>query len=91
MPKYFDIKSVLTTIKNPQSNAPVKRLHQVILNMLVTKDIYNKVIEYIDTWGENLSYISWAIRASYQHIIQSTPGQVVFGGDMIFNLAPDVD
>ena len=49
--KYFDIKPVLTTIKNPQSIAPVERVHQVILNMLVTKDIGNKVFDTIFPWG----------------------------------------
>ena len=41
--KYFDIKPVLTKIKNPQANAPVEWVHQVILNMLVTKDLGNKL------------------------------------------------
>ena len=40
--KDFDIKSVLTPVKNPQDNAPVEQVHQVILNMLVTKDIDKK-------------------------------------------------
>ena len=37
--KGFNIKPVLTRIKNPQANAPVDRVHQIILNMLVTKDL----------------------------------------------------
>ena len=45
---YFDIKPVLTLVKNPESNAPVERVHQVILNMLVTEDLDNKVFNYID-------------------------------------------
>ena len=45
--KDFDIKSVLTKIKNPQSNYLVERVHQVILNMLATKDLDNKVFVYI--------------------------------------------
>ena len=36
---YFDIKPILTTVKNPQANAPVDQVHQLILNMLVTKDL----------------------------------------------------
>ena len=48
--KDFDIEPVLTTIKTPQDSAPVERLHQVILNIIVTKDIFNKVFEYIDPW-----------------------------------------
>ena len=38
---YFDIKIFLTTIKNPQNNAPVERVHQLILNILV-KNIFLK-------------------------------------------------
>ena len=52
--KYFDIKHVLTTIKKPQYNAPLDRVHQVILNMFITKNIYNKVFDYIDPWVETL-------------------------------------
>ena len=37
----FDIKPVLTSIKKNQDNAPVERVHQVILNILVTKDLDN--------------------------------------------------
>ena len=55
---YFDIKPVLTTIKNPQANAPVKRVHKVILNMLVTKDLDNKISDYIYPWGETLQ-LGW--------------------------------
>ena len=40
--KEFDIKPVLTLVKNPQDNAPVEQVHQLILNMLVTKDIDKK-------------------------------------------------
>ena len=56
--KDFDMKSVLTFVKNPQANAPVEKVHQVILNMLVTKDLDNKVLNYIDPWGETLAYIA---------------------------------
>ena len=56
--KDFDIISVLTIIKNPQANTPVKWLHKVILNMLVTKDIDIRVFDHIDPWGENLAYIA---------------------------------
>ena len=40
--KDFDIKTVLKSVKKPQANALVERLHQVILNMLVTKYIDKK-------------------------------------------------
>ena len=55
--------------------------------MLATKDIDNKVFDYIDPWGETLAYIAWKIRASYHCDIMATPGQAVFGRYMLFNLA----
>ena len=75
------------TIKYPQDNAPVERVHQLISNMIVTKDLAKNYFSYIDTWGKTLVYISWAIRASYNHTIQTTIFQSVFGRDMISNLA----
>ena len=55
--------------------------------MLVTKDLDNKVFDYIYTWGETLASIVWVIRASYHRTIMATPGKDVFGIDMLFNLA----
>ena len=55
--------------------------------MLFTKDIDNKVFDYIYPWGETLAYIAWETRTSYHHTIMATPGQDVFGRDMLFNLA----
>ena len=74
-----------------QDNALVEWLRQVILNMLATKDLANKVFDYIYPWDETLAYIAWAIRASCHRIIQATQGQAVFGRDMILNLVLVVD
>ena len=41
---YFNIKAVLTTIKNPQANTMLERGHQAILNMLATKFLDKKVL-----------------------------------------------
>ena len=56
--KYFNIKPVLTSVKNPQDNAPVEQVHQVILNMLVTKDLDKKVFGHLYIWGETLASIA---------------------------------
>ena len=42
------------TVNNPQANAPVERLHQVIYNMLVTKDIDKSFFNYIYPFDETL-------------------------------------
>ena len=56
------------------------------MNMLNTKELENQIFDYIDPWGEILSSIAWAIRASFHSTHQATPAQMVFGRDMIFNL-----
>ena len=56
--KYFDIKPALTIIKNPQADAMVEQVHQVISNTLVTKYLANKVFDYIDPCGETLASIA---------------------------------
>ena len=89
--KNFGIKSVLTTIKNPQANVPVEQLHQVILNILATKDIDNKVLDHIDPWGETLVSIAWMIKDSHKHTIMATPGQSIFERYMLFNPASGID
>ena len=66
-------------------------MHQVILNMIVNKDISNKVFDYIYPWDETLASIVWVIRTSYYHTIKYTPVQAVFDRNMIFSLASVVD
>ena len=65
----------------------MERVHQGILNMFVTKDLDNKVLDYIYLWGQTLSSIAYAIRASYYRTIKATSTQAVFERYMIFNLA----
>ena len=59
--------------------------------MPVTKDLDNKVFDHIDPWVEILAYISWTIIAPYHRTIMATPGQYVFGRDMLFNLVSVLD
>ena len=91
MIKYFNIKPVCTILNNPQVNAPLKQVHQVIYNMLVAKDLYNKLYDYIGLWGEIILSLALEIRDSYHRTIGDTPGQAVFRRDVIFNLAQVVD
>ena len=81
--KYFDIKTVLTLVKNLQANVPVERVHQVILKMLATKNLDKKVFDYMNPWGETLASTAWAIRDSYHRTIMATSGQAVLGRDNV--------
>ena len=66
-------------------------VHQFILHMLVTKDLDNKIFDYIYTWGETLSCIAWTVRASYYRNIMITSGQAVFVRDIILDHVSVVD
>ena len=41
--KYWSIKTKCTTIKNPQSNSPIEKIHQVLRHMLLTKTCLNRL------------------------------------------------
>ena len=69
----------------------MKWVYQIILNMLVTKDIDKKVLDHIYPWGETLASIAWNIRNSYHRNIMATTGKAIFCIDMIFKLASFVD
>ena len=83
---YFAITSICTSTNNPQSNAPVEHIQQVIYKIIFTKELDIKVYDYIEPWKENLFSVAWGIRASYHITLDFTPFQAVFGRDMLFNL-----
>ena len=59
--KDIDIKPVLTLIKNPQANAPIERVHQVLNHIFLTKNLNSQIFDYIDPWGEILNSIAWVV------------------------------
>ena len=73
--KDFDIKPRPTTVENPQGNSLVERIHQVVHDMIRTKELDKLVFDYVDPWGEVLSSVAWAIRALYHSTLQATSAQ----------------
>ena len=86
--KDFAIKATCTSIKNPQANAILERIHQVIGSMLKTKDLVNVVFDVVDDpWSEILASIAFAVRCSHHSTLNATPaGQLVFGRDMLLDI-----
>ena len=89
--KDFAVKPTCISIKNPQANAIVERIHQVVGSMLKTNDLVNRIFDAIDPWGNILAAIAYAIRCSYHSTLQATPGQLVFGRDMLLDIKFDPD
>ena len=82
----YGIKGKPITVRNPQANAIVERVHQVIGNIIRTFELESNYLEEDDPWKGILSATAFAVRSTFHTSLQSTPGQLVFGRDMIFNI-----
>ncbi|OWZ03089.1 Pol Polyprotein [Phytophthora megakarya] len=71
----YGIKAKPITTKNPQANAICERVHLEILNVI-------RCHEGAD-WKKVIYYAAFAARASYHSILNASPGQLIFGQDMI--------
>ena len=69
----------------------MEQVHQVIYNVIVTKDLDRKFFDYIYPWDENLASIAWEIKASCLLMLGSMTVKKVYGRDMLFKLASIVD
>ena len=65
--------------KNPQANSILERVHQVLGNMLRTKNLQKYDF---DDRSELLGSVAWAICSTHHTTLQATPGQMVFGRDI---------
>jgi hypothetical protein len=82
----YGIKRKPITTRNPQANAIVERIHQVIGNIVRSFELQENYLDEEDPWKGILSATAFAVRSTYHTTLQKTPGQLVFGRDMIFNI-----
>ena len=82
----YDIKAKPITVRNPQANAIVEQVHQTIGNMIKTFQLEDNYLDEDDPWAGILSATAFAVRSTYHTTLQATPGQLVFGRDMILNI-----
>ena len=84
----YAIKAVPTTVKNPQANGVVERMHLTLADMLRTMTVIVdeecpiKINDAIDTM---LQSAAWSLRTTISTVTNVSPGMAVFGRDMIFN------
>ena len=57
--------------------------------MLRTFELTNYKFDPNDHWSDLLASVSWAMHSTYHTVLQATPGQLVFGCDMLLNLRCD--
>ena len=82
----YGIKRKPITVRNPQANAIVERIHQVIANIIRTFELQTSYLDDDDPWLGILSATAFAVCSTYHTTLQKTPGQLVFGRDMVFNI-----
>ncbi len=87
----YGIKGKPITTRNPQANAIVERIHQVLGNMIRSFELENHYLDEDDPWKGLLTAAAFAIRATMHTTLQKTPGQLVFGRDMILNVQHQAD
>jgi hypothetical protein len=82
----YGIKHKPTSVKNPQANAILERIHGVLRNMLRTfeLDMAESVkARDIDVF---LSDAAWAVRSTYHTVLKASPGAAIFGQEMLFDI-----
>ena len=75
-----------TTVKNPQANY-VERVHQTLGNVTRTKALDKYKFDEEDPWSDILAHAAWALRSAVHSLHDATPAQLIFGRDMIYDLA----
>jgi hypothetical protein len=84
--KDYGIKKRPISVRNPQANAVLERVHQTIGNIARTFELENNYLDETDPWAGILSATAFAIRSTYHTTLKASPGQLVFGRDMMFNI-----
>jgi hypothetical protein len=82
----YGIKRKPTTIKNPQANAILERVHGVTTNMLRTRELDMADSIHEDDVSDFLDDVAWAVRSTYHTTLKASPGAAIFGRDMLFDI-----
>ncbi len=73
-------------IKNPQANAILECLHQVLGQMLRTSELDMAETITPDNVNVFLDNAAWAICSTYHTVLKASPSTVIFGHDMLFDI-----
>jgi hypothetical protein len=80
----YGVTTKSTTIKNPQTNAFVERVHQVIGDAIRSMELHTRHCDNI-TINAVIQNVAFGLRATYCSSIAASPSQLVFRRDMVIN------
>jgi hypothetical protein len=72
-----------TTIKNPQANAILECLHQVLAQMLCTAELNMAKTVTPDDVNVFLDNVTWAICSTYHTVLNSLSAKSVLAGEKL--------
>jgi hypothetical protein len=82
----YGIKRKPTSVKNPQTNAILERIHAVLGNMLRISELDMAELVKASDINLFLTDAAWAVCSTYHTVLKSSPGAVIFGRDMLFDI-----
>jgi len=88
----YGIKQKVITTRNPQANSIVERVHQTLGNLIRATEFQNDpYLDIDDPWAGILMAAAYALRSTFHTTLRATPGQLVFGRDMVLPIQHEVD
>ena len=87
----FGLTSKNTTDYNLQCNSALERVHQVLGNALRTFELEEQELDDENPWEPFMTAVAYAIRSTYHTTLQATPGQIIFGRDMVLPVSMRTD
>jgi hypothetical protein len=72
-----------STSYNPQGNSIIESIHHIMGNMLRA---FERKLYPDDPWSEFIPACAFGIRSTFHTTLHATPGQLVFGSDMIHDI-----
>ena len=75
-----------TMTKNPQANAILECLHQVLGQLLSTSELDMAKTITPDDVDVFLDNAAWAICCTYHTVLKASPGMAIFGREMLVDI-----
>ena len=88
---YYEMTAKPSSKYNPQFNGIIERVHQVLNDSLRTFDLDNVELDPVRPWDKFLSAVAFAVRSTYHTTLEATPGQLVYGRDMLLPIKFNYD
>ena len=83
----YGIKRKPITVRNPQVNAIVEKIHQLIASMVRILKLETYYLDVDSPWKGVLSATAFAIWLTYHTTLKKTTSQLVFRRDLISNIS----